>query len=329
MTLPGEELVVRESNPPITTLEEHAAMSVRRHPPLLLAIVVLVAGLLPATGAAAATPTVFDAAPVTTITADGIGGLRLRIPDPSWVLTESGIRIEVQDGTFAYAGLAEGANCVAPDRLMCMQYSAHRMELLNYTNISDLTENTQLRAITYDLYVVTNGRATLTLSFDNTANDDVVELVANAPVDATLERLPRNCPATELCDNLGYGGVRHEVSAPAYVTTISGARHDAGGARSAFSCLYPGGAGDQTSSSDPADYPYGCEDPISGSLTGDVTQFGIRFVDSQPQGSGTYHVRNNPDPDGPVYAGFDAAYVSPLGGGYDAYAVWIDGFASS
>jgi hypothetical protein len=266
------------------------------------------------------------AAPITVITADGNAGLRLRIPSGEWGLRSTDLHLRVEGGNYAFAVMSEGSSsrCANPMMSMCVAYDVHRIESMNVT-AGGATTARPLAAITYDVYIVTDGRATLTLRFQDTDSTDAVSMVAEDEIAATFERLPRRCP-TPSCDAMAYGGVTHQVSAPAYVSAISVARQQGRvGARSATACVRPGGWPNDTRSSDPADYPYGCEAP-----EGETQQF-LLFLATSPVNLGgyTYTIHNNPSPHGPVYAGFQAASVDPTGGDFDAYGVWVDGFVAT
>lgn len=173
----------------------------------------------------------------------------------------------------------------------------------------------------YDVYIVTDGVATFTLTFDGVpAGQTTIE--AEGVIDATVEQLGPDCDHPASCEQFGHGHATHEVSHPGIVVLTAVAYHLGPGYRTLGMCMDPQfGAG----TPDAGDTTLGCPtlptegEPDEGHLV-TLASPGVGPVGSL-QMRGLY----NNFPDGEVRVGYTAGAYGTEADGHSAFGVWLTG----
>jgi hypothetical protein len=307
----------------------------------LVLVLVAVAMLVPAGGAASAeTATLVTGE--TVVVGAGQVGATVRVPEGT-TLGASDIRVELTDATYGYLAIGNRA-CAAIGGHLCIQYEVRAFPDFPPLGapIISAPEDGEIPAGLHDLYLLTDGTMRVRLQFRNLAADPV-EIVPTRPVAAIVERLARRCPGLvdEDCDHFAYGGTTHELSPPALATVIAyshmGEERITGdipppGTGNVSTCLYPWHGTDGPASTDPDDHPRGCAllpgDKGESTVEGPERLALFAFNALPGLGHGFAEARTNHHPNGPVYAGYVGQAYSPFpGAGFNAWGIWLDGWA--
>jgi len=269
----------------------------------------------------------------TVIHSDGTGGVRLRIPD-KLVLDEADITLEADGPTFVVMGPASiGGTCnKVRNSARCVDYLIDHVPDREGLEVWVSTPSPPvMNAGLFDVYIVSSGPVTLEIRPRGLPGLSFLEVTAQ--IDATMERLPARCLSTVGCHRHAFGGVTHTVRAPALVVVGVWAvlsRNEPRGliaSNAIRGCLYP--YDDAAASTDPQDYPYGCNVlNESGSLHGifnNIARHATYLLNAIP-GHDMASRSMNYYADGPQYTGYMAhSYAVPEESGrVGAYGLWLN-----
>lgn len=219
-----------------------------------------------------------EAAGTTVIHSEGIVGITLELPEPARLFTDD-LQVDVGEETgFSWTGFRVDAT---PERWWCdfcftnfTEYYPEFDRDPSYASCYDDPGNEigcTYEAGLLELYLVSDGPITLTISFRNLTGSR--EFTATAAVDGAVQQLPvKGCD--ELPDGscgVTYGGVSREIGLdgrPAMGWVIGYAEAQTGpggititpGSRDFEVCAYPSSLFGHSGSGDPADHPRGCDD---------------------------------------------------------------------
>lgn len=271
--------------------------------------------------------------------ATGDAGLRLSVPTES-PLTVDDIDVTLHTATYAFISLAKPCDLPAsPGRPgLCTFFDVYRVPELQPAWDTYVNGSRILPVGDYELYLLTDGSVTLRLRLRALGGSQ--EVTATGAVAGALERLPTRCPEfAEPCTNIAYGGATRTMQGPGRVVAIGLARipfwlpEPASlvankGSTAVDACIYPDRFDQTPRSSNPEDYPQGCEMLGDGNA---VTGEGIdRFIHVVTGGfDGTNALRGsiviNAVADGDAYyTGYVGRQVSAVpGGSVVGYGIWI------
>jgi hypothetical protein len=286
------------------------------------------AAAAPAPQQTLAAPAAPEVRETTIIHADGDAGTRVTIPEGVWLKSRDQ-DLAVTDADYAFSGVAY-TGCGAPDRVMCIRASVHHFPELTYVggDFKSSPDDAPLDAGEYDIYIVSEGVSTLTLTFTG-APKGRLELDATGAIDAHAEWLTPHCvddPAKSSdCLDGVYGGATFEVRAPAYAEAVSIVGKREAGSQAGIPCLDPWVG---TSPNGARDSQYGC--PVTPTDPGwqptETVNVAIGSFPTPTAGSVVRAMTNN-YPDGEVYAGFYARQQTLSGepGITVGLGLWING----
>jgi hypothetical protein len=316
----------------------------RRHRPRLLLVVLtlLVAGIMPPatadSGPEGALPVL---AGTTTIRFDGFTGVRIRVPR-AVTLDRDTVEQSIDYGDVGYAMVQLSpldAPCkvsfLPPDDEWCQDYQfrygeGQQLGSSTHTQPRDM----MLEAGRIDVYGITAGTVEITLRVPELDGEVIID--ATGSLDGELRRHDAECAtqATPVgCRYQGHGGHRFDVvPASSKVGAYTWARRPndgptgdgSPGTQSTSSCIYPFNNPSSPQSTDPDDYPLGCDfvnDPfsrffLSASISPLAVETAAIRADFQPQ-------------DGPKYTGFAAHSVEGYElvdepGQYHSFGFWFN-----
>jgi hypothetical protein len=235
-------------------------------------------------------------------------------------------------GTFGYVHIAPD-DCVGEDLFgSCQSFYALLNPESQVYPLYKHASNDTVSAGRWDVYIVTDGTVTVEMAFEGLAGS--AEYVADTPIDARFEALPRNCPDwAGDCESMGYGGATYSVGEHGLVGSF-GYAEQAGepiapvvgpeetGTISIASCVSPG-LRDRGGSSDPADHPEGCQFGTDGA----GSSYLYNYVTRVPPGASGYgSFEWDVGAKGEVYAGYRGHAFNPVfpdATYYGAFGVWI------
>lgn len=310
-------------------------VDVQRRRGAFVATMVMAAALLAAAPAAAeasaneAWPTI---ATKTVVRAQGNKGTTVVIPSGT-SLRDYPFRLQLLDGAgFALALIARRDCDNHSDDALC---ASHRVMTFATPGWSDFFPNqtqmdsgfeSELPPGPYDIYVVTDRAAELTLTFTGApAGETVVE--AAGTVDATVERLPSRCPLNAAgCTATGYGTVTHRVTHPGFAMVGGLAYRNGPGQHRLVTCIDPQFTTDAPGTPQPT---LGCpmlpNEPASFGYTPQWAMDYLTFGSVWPGGGMNGEARFHNGPDGDVMAGYVGSAVGALEAGHLAWGVWLNG----
>ena len=300
----------------------------RWSPARVCAAVLALVLALPAAATAQTEPT---ASGTMRITAKGTGGLALHLP-VDVTHDDANYAVSLTGGTFGYVHIAPD-ECVGEELFgSCQSYYALLNPQSQVYPVYQHAVNDTVRAGRLEIYVVTDGTVTLEMTFKELSG--TAEYVADTPIDAHFEALPRNCPESlGDCHFLGHGGATHSVGDRGLVGSFGYAeqagepiaplvRPSETGTISVASCVSPGPR-EPGGSSDPADHPEGCRFGAAAP----ASSYMIDYVARTPPGaSGFGSFEWDVGASGEVYAGYRAHAFNPVfpdATYYGAFGVWI------
>lgn len=203
-----------------------------------------------------------------TIDAVGNAGIRLSLVTDAF-LPPSGIRVQGLDGQMVFVGVgipADGPRCSffygPPIEMSCIVYQVlhapgSRPSRSDTFVLGAL--DTPFRPGIVEVYILSSGRARVTLDFDDLGGE--ARAVATATVNGHVADLAERC-YPRLCEQSRFGGAEFELTYPAVLARlvwIRSAPNASGepnpGLRTYTTCRIRGNAGYST---DPDDYPNGC-----------------------------------------------------------------------
>ncbi|MGH2711748.1 MAG: hypothetical protein ACRDH9_11155 [Actinomycetota bacterium] len=301
----------------------------------------LMIGLLPKPGlAGAATEHIPEITGKTTVTFDGTSGIRLRVPQDV-TLTSNDIELTLEGSDAAMGQLAPldhpckaGFENDDSNPQWCGDYSFRMLEGWRSSPMVFAPGLTTLEAGRIDLYMVTKGVATVTLTVPEL--EGTVSYKATGELDGTIVKHPVACPTQNVtgCEHQGWGGqVFTDVKPPARVGSVSfvqrpnklsGPDVPTPGSIAIGSCIYPSFYNPEKTA-DPEDHPRGCDPDESGSLTfqnvyvtGTVNPLNIADAHFRAELAKT---------SGPFYTGFAAHQLESAEelegpGRYGSYGYW-------
>lgn len=223
--------------------------------------------------AGAIEPHIPEIAGTTTITFEGASAIRLRVPEDV-SLTQRDFEFTLEGkAAFGHLGPVDhpcraGFPSDTSDPPWCTDYGFRLMKdwVMSPNTIAPNVDT--LRAGRADMYMVTDGRVTVTFRVPEL--DGEVSYEATGLVDGAIAEHPVECAAEALtgCDRQGWGGQQFaSVSPPAIVGTMAFAQRPnnlpptndpSPGTVGVGSCIYPDDY-NPGKSSDPDDHPRGCD----------------------------------------------------------------------
>lgn len=245
----------------------------------------------------------------TTIVGAGVVGIRMRVP----ATVEPGGFTATFTGTgpwFAGMEPETGACFIGDD--VCMLYAQYGGGgYFQKHGFGGFMSESDVDAGLVDFYLISAGEIRLEMSFPGLPGETVLR--AEALIDAGIQQLPRRCPLDQepLCEEVRWGGVARTLPPQSFAASFAWSldKRLTPIPRGASPCLIPNYY-DRTSSTDPADYPWGCdikpgvdpEDPEYGLFPPDSFPF---YVGGGLGGMGRFAQSFNAYNDGkPTYAGF-------------------------
>lgn len=296
---------------------------------LLLGLFVLNPGAAPA---AVSSP---DIAGTTTITAHGSAGIMLSVP-ANVTYKQSEIEFATT-GTFGFAGVRIVPSYSYPGVCeICLDIAAERIAAYPWPHITAGDGNGDgdfLAGWALEIYFVGDGDSTLTLRFHGITGS--VQLAATGSVEATVEKLPTDCPLPQASclQGLMYGGVVHVAgneqqpglaAVAAFTEGVVGIGTGSDvtkGSAGVVGCAYPGFFA-WNESPDPAKHPTGCNTTPEGTSLPDLADAGNNLIHLASGYS--YFSIGNGRAHGPVYLGWLARDVDASGGGHvGAFGMWL------
>ena len=262
----------------------------------------------------------------TVIRATGHAGTRIVIPD-GVRLEDNDVTLEVTDSAYGFAGLSDRA-CPDPEQLCLNVYVFTFPERGSFFPMSTRTPDGGLvPASVYDVYLLTDGTAELTLRFKG-APDGLLEIDADGRIDGHVEQLTPRClegdDGQDRCLDTAYGSATHTVTAPAFAAAVAYTYREGPGTGAVESCLDPHFG---TTPSGAASSRYGCPiSPTDESWNPGSTSRIVLGSTPTPTEASISTSKFNHSPDGEVYVGFIARDQSPTTeGGYAGFGFWLNG----
>ncbi|MFN2544596.1 MAG: hypothetical protein ABR600_08520 [Actinomycetota bacterium] len=209
------------------------------------------------------------AAGKTVISVDGSSGITLKVPAQTEITVDT-FKIDLSAGRHAFLGIATH-DCV-PDGVIstCMFWRLFYQPDYPYIPYKFLgTDPPTISPGLYDLYFVSDGQGTLTLTFPGLTGTE--HLDAAGSIDGELRTFRPSCPESvsvdPRCVHFGHGGSTRSVQKYAAAASVVYGwlpQPDpwpvGGGSLSVRPCIYPN-PDQPNQSSDPANHPHGC--PLS------------------------------------------------------------------